>query len=203
MTRIVNLVVVGCLGCLVVGVVGCVSAPQMGTQSSPLPVSKTDLGEQPDWFLESPQAPDYLYAATTQTSKDMQMAIDKATMSGREEISRQMEAKLETLRKRFEEDTGLGSESSLLQNFDQAGRVVSSETLSGSYAKSKKTVREDQVWRAYVLVEYPIGEANRSLMKKIKASKEMYTRFRATKAFEELDKEVEKFEGSKKSQSQP
>ena len=200
MTRIVNSVAVGCL---VLAVVGCTSAPQPRTQSTPLPVSKTDLGEQPEWFLQTPQAPDYLYASATQISKDMQVALDKATMAGREEISRQLETKLETLRKRFQEETGVGSESSLLQNFDQSGKEVASEALTGSYAKSKRTVREGQVWRAYVLVEYPIGEANRSLMKKIRAQEDMYTRFRATKAFEELDKEVKKLEDGKKSQSQP
>jgi hypothetical protein len=188
MTRIVNLAVVGWL---VLGVVGCAS------------VSKTDLGEMPDWFIESPQSPDYLYAATTQTSQDLQLAIDKASTSGRAEIVRQVELKVGGLTKQFSEETGLAPEAILLQNFVQAGRLVSSASMSGSRVKSKKIVRQGKVWRAYVLVEYPIGVANQALMKQIRSREDMYTRFQATKAFEELDKEVKKFEDRGKSQSQP
>ena len=157
----------------------------------------------PDWFENPPQAPDYLYASTTQTSQDLQLAIDKAATSGRAEIALQVELKFETLGEQFGLETGPGPGSTLRQQFEQSAKQVSSASMSGSRVKFKKTVREGKVWRAYVLVEYPIGAANQALVKQIKSNEDMLTRFRATKAFEKLDKEVKKFEDWKKSQSQP
>ena len=46
----------------------------------------------------------------------------------------------------------------------------------------------------------PIGEANEQLMNKIKANQNLYTRFRATQAYKELDDEIEKFEQWKRDQ---
>ena len=41
------------------------------------------------------------------------------------------------------------------------------------------------------------------LMEQVKANEQMYTRFRATEAFKELDAEVQKYEAWKKSQRIP
>ena len=49
-------------------------------------------------------------------------------------------------------------------------------------------------------MEMPIGQANKELMSKIKANQNLYTRFRATQAYKELDEEIEKFEAWKREQ---
>ena len=54
----------------------------------------------------------------------------------------------------------------------------------------KETVRIADYHRGFL----PIGEANKALMDRIKANKRLYTEFRATKAFEELDEEIKKYE---------
>ncbi len=38
----------------------------------------------------------------------------------------------------------------------------------------------------------PIGEANKALMEQIRANRRLYTEFKASKAFQELDAELEK-----------
>ena len=59
---------------------------------------------------------------------------------------------------------------------------------------------EKNIFRTYVLIEMPIGEANEQLMNKIKANQNLYTRFRASQAYKELDDEIEKFEQWKRDQ---
>ena len=45
-----------------------------------------------------------------------------------------------------------------------------------------------------------MGAVNAAMVDKIKADKQMYTRFKAAEAFKDLEKEVEKYEEYKKDQ---
>lgn len=168
---------------------------QCGGSSTSL--SKADQGDIPDWYLNQPQDPNYLFAVNTSTSQDLQLAVDKSITAARAEIARQLEVKLSALQKKFTEEVGSGDNSTLLSQFTQAAKIVTSTTLNGSSIKEKKIFKDGNIWRAYVLMQYPMGTANQALMKQIKKNNEMYTRFRSTKAFQELDKEVKKYDESK------
>jgi hypothetical protein len=166
--------------------------------SSSRGLQSADEGDVPDWYVNVPQDPNYLFAANSQTSQDMQMATDKAVSAGRAEIGRQLDVRIQGLQKRFAEETGTGSDSQLLQMFTQAEKTVVSTTLNGSRVKDQKIVKDGNLWRSYVLIEYPMGAANEALMNQIKNNDQMYTRFRASQTFKELDDEVKKYEDSKK-----
>jgi hypothetical protein len=181
-------------GLMFVVVIGC---------SSSKPMQSADTGDIPEWFTNIPQDPNFLYAANTQASQDLQLAIDKAVTGARSEVGRQLEVKLEGLQKKFSEETGTGSDAQLLQMFTQAEKTVVSTTLNGSRVKYQKQVKDGELWRSYVLVEYPIGAANTALMQQIKNNEQMYTRFRASESFKELQGEVDKYEKYKQDQSQP
>jgi len=171
-----------------------------GCGGSKQSMQSADTGDIPGWYMNVPNDPNYLYAPNTQVSQDFQLAVDKATTGARSEIGRQIEVKLKSLQKKFTEETGTGQDAELLQMFTQAEKTVVSTTLSGSKVKHVKRVRDGKMWRAYVLVEYPIGAANEAFMTQLKKNKQMYTRFRATKAFKELDEEVEQYEKYKEKQ---
>lgn len=165
--------------------------------------SKTGLadvseGDIPDWFLNTPQDPNYLFAARSSTSQDMQFAIDKAATDGRAEIGRQVETKVQALQKKFDEETGMGKDAQLLQMFTSASKTVVSTSLSGSRIAKQKIAKESGVFRAYVLIEYPVGATNAALVDQIKKNEQMYTRFRASQTFDELQKEADKYDEFKK-----
>ena len=175
---------------LVVSITGCGGA------------SVVDSGDIPEWYLNTPEDPNYLFAPSTATSKDLQLAVDKATTDGRAEIARQVETKVQSMQKQFSEEVGVGDNSTLLQQFTQATKTVVSESLSGSKILNKEVVKEGALFRSYVLVQYPIGAANDAFMQQIKKNEELYTRFRSSQAFEDLDKEVKKYEEWKDKQGQ-
>ncbi len=184
------LLIIPILGAAIIGCGGSQSLQSAGT------------GDIPDWYVNVPQDPNYLFAANTQTSQDMQLAIDKATEAGRADIGRQMQVKIEGLQKRFSEETGTGNDAQLLQMFTQAEKTVVSTSLEGSRVKQQKIVKDGALWRAYVLVEYPIGAANEALMQQIKNNNQMYTRYRASQTFKELQDEVDKYDKYKQEQQQ-
>ena len=168
--------------------------------SKPLVETKASL--IPEWFSNTPKDPNFLYAARTATSRDLGLAIDKALTNARAEIARQYEVKVQGLTKSFQEEIGSSEDSEINELFSQTVKTVVSTTLVGSRASKTTHVRDGNNYRAYVLVEYPIGAANQAFMNALKANQNMYTQFRASEAFKEMDEEVQKYEEWKKEQAQ-
>jgi len=171
-----------------------------GCGGSKTGLSDVSEGDIPDWYMNVPQDPNYIFAARTSTSQDMQLAIDKAATDGRAEIGRQVETKVQAMQKKFDEETGMGKDAQLLSMFTSASKTVVSTSLSGSRISKQKISKDGGVFRAYVLMEYPIGAANAELVNQIKKNEQMYTRFRASQTFDELEKETDKYEEWKKGQ---
>ncbi len=174
-------------GCLLVGCGG-----------SPKTMQSADEGNIPAWYKTVPQDPNYIFGVNTSTSQDLQLAYDKATTSARADIGRQVELKLSGLQKRFDEETGVAQDAQLSQQFTQATKTVVSTTLSGTRIKEKKYSKDGDIYRVYVIVEYPVGVANEALLQQIKKNEQLMTRLRASQAYKELDVEVKKYEESKK-----
>jgi len=156
--------------------------------------NKETVESIPDWFLNPPSDPSYLYSAATTTSRDVQMASNKAKTQARTDLAQQLETKMNNLTENFQEEVGQGDDSELLQQFTSATKSVTSQTLNGSRLDQQQILPERGIYRAYVLMSIPIGDANRQLMQKIQENKNLYTRFRATEAFAKLDAEINQLE---------
>jgi hypothetical protein len=172
-----------------------------GCGGGPSTMQSADTGDIPAWYTTVPQDSNYMYAVNTATSQDMQLAYDKATTGARAELGRQVELKVSGLQKRFEEETGVGQDAQLMQQFTQATKTVVSTTMSGTQVKEKTYVKDGNIYRAYVMVQYPLGAANAALLQAIKANEQMYTRFRASQAYKDLNEEAKKFEDQKKEEA--
>jgi len=156
----------------------------------------------PEWYASVPQDPNYLFSAKSATSQDMQISLEKATADARGEIGSQVAARVQGLQKRFDEEVGTGQDTQLLQQFTQAGKAVVATSLTDTRVKAQKMCKDGEMWRSYVLVEYPFGAASETLMKQLKQNEQMFTRFRSSQTFKDLDNEVQKYDDWKK-QRQP
>jgi len=155
----------------------------------------------PEWYVSPPKDDDRLIGVATATSLDLQTAVDKAKQDGRTEIARQLDIRIAGMSKRFVEETGLNDDAELLGMFTQVSRSVVSDSLTGSRISKQQLGRESAGYRAYVLMSMPIGEANARFVEKIKSQERLYTRFRASQAFEELDQMVDEYEKWKREQA--
>lgn len=150
----------------------------------------------PEWFMNVPSDPDFLFAANSATSSRMQIAIDKAKSGARLNISQQLTVKVKGLTKKFEEEIGSGENTELNEFFSQTMKSVTSQTLRGSRIKLKKVVPQGNgQYRVYVLMELPLNALKTNIVKAVK-KKNLYERFRASKAFDEMNEEVEAYEKS-------
>lgn len=159
-------------------------------------VMKETISEMPSWYKSVPTDKNHLYSAQTTTSQDLQMAVDKAKQSAAADIARQMEIKIEALFRRFQEETGLGQNSQFLNESTNVSQSVLSTVLIGCKEKDKKIINEGGIYRAYVLMQMPIGQANKELVKRLKENEYIYTHVRATEAYQELERQVERLKKS-------
>ncbi|TCD47608.1 hypothetical protein [Chlorobium sp. N1] len=161
-------------------------------------IQQTKLGKAPGWYDDNHNDKDYIFAANTQRSRDLQLAIDKATAAGRADIARKVEVQVQSLQKHFIDEVGTGLDAKTGDLFYQAEKSIASASLSGSHVAKQKIVKEGDFFRAYVLVRYPVGKANAEFLAKLKTKEYELTRIRATKAFAELEKDVANYEQQKK-----
>lgn len=150
----------------------------------------------PEWYLNTPDDPNYLYAANSATSQKMQVAIDKAMNGARADLASNLETKIESMTKSFTEEIG----DNLRQQYTEAQKAITSKVLRGTSPKEKEVFQKDNgTWRAFVLMELPVGEAAEKFMAKLnQRDKEMYTRFRSSQAFKEMKKAVDDYEEEQK-----
>ncbi len=159
--------------------------------------SRKTLSNLPQWFVDTPTKEGFRYETSTATSQDIQMAINKASLDASNKLAGQVKSEMNGLIKRAQEETGLGEESSVIDQFSQTQEQVIATTLQ-DWKVSKKEIQEEKsdtgrIYRAYVLVEWDEGAAQKRLLAKIKADEQIYNAMRATELFEEMEAKVEKY----------
>jgi hypothetical protein len=182
---------------LVLVAAACSHRPR-STDISP-PANRETVRNLPNWYLKPPTDPNYLFGAATAVSRDVQVSINKAQAEARNTIAQQLELKYGALNKRFVEEVGRDG-SQLLDQYTQVYKGVVSQVMYGSRPRQQTLRTEGDVYRAVVLMELPIGEMSKKLLEQIRAQEQLYTRFRASEAFKELDAEVRKYDEWKREQ---
>ncbi len=161
------------------------------------------LSSVPKWYLNPPSDPNFIFTTGTATSRDMQVARDKAGDAARMELGKVIETRFSGLSKRFQEEVGTGEDAQYLDMFTQATKAVVSTVLSGAAIDEAEMKNEAGLFRAYILLKMPIGASSQALLNKLKQQEQMFTRFRSTQVFEELEKETGAFENWKSGPGTP
>jgi hypothetical protein len=177
---------------LFLAMIGCSSTAPSGQNQA----GNNEVYSGPD----IPNDPNYIFASATELSQDMQMAVTKAKTTAAAEISRSIDVKVNNMEKLFKQETGVGENTEFLQDAVTATKTITSNQLNGLKEVSKKVVKEGNKYRAYILMQYPVGAAADAFMKSLKKSEKVYAQFKATQAFQELDKEVKDYEEFKEKQ---
>ena len=176
------------IGLLLIGC-GSKSGPDLSPDAS-----KKTIGNMPDWFLNNPEKEGYKYYAATETSQDMQMAIDKAALTAANALAGQMDSEMSALIKRAKEETGLGEDSDIIDRFSSTQEQIISKSLQDYKIKNKDIQMESgNIYRAYVLIEWDAGAANKKLLAQIKADEALYTAMRTTELFDEMEAKTEAY----------
>ena len=151
-----------------------------------------NLKAMPEWYAKTPLDNNILFASATETSRNMQMSMEKASVKARAELALTVGGRVSTMMKAYAEEAGVS-------NDPEVNQIVSSVTsqeainvnLSGVQRADAQINREGDSYRAYVLIRYPLGELNKIAVEQVRQSTVLNAKFRASKAFEDLERKVE------------
>ena len=160
--------------------------------------SRKTIKSAPDWMLNPPYKEGFVQHASTATSQDIQMALDKARTSAATTLAGLIESEWNGLIKRAQEETGLAENSKIIDHFSNTQEQVISNRLQDIRVARRKLQEEKtddsrRIYRAYVLVEYDQGASQKRLLAKIKADEQLYNALRATELYEEMEDKVEAY----------
>ena len=175
-------------------IIGCGS--KSGPDLSPEASRKT-VKNIPDWYLNTPVNDDYQYAAAEATSQSMQLAVDKARVAAVSNLSQMIKSEWNGYTKRVQEETGMGSDSKLLDQFSTTQENVISNQLENVIVKEKEIQVENsggtRIYRTFVLVELDENAAQDKLLAQIKADQQLYDAIKASELIDEMEQKVEAY----------
>ncbi|VGO11946.1 hypothetical protein PDESU_00494 [Pontiella desulfatans] len=132
-------------------------------------------------------------------SRNRQLAITEAKLDARKNLAQQIKVKIENLEKSFAEEVGMGGNTEINALFSSATKSITSQEIAGSVPKVQKfSTSEEGITSAYVLMTIDPNIIDKALAQQATSNRSLYQRFQASKAFEELDKEMKEYEANEK-----
>ncbi len=185
---------------IIVIIVGCGSSSTSGPDLAPAPTRKV-VSNIPDWFINTPVNEGYRYSAATATSRDLQVAINKAELDAANSLAGRMESEMNATLERAREEVGLGADSKFVDSFKQVQEQIISKSLEDYDLVRTHPVEEKSgntyIFRAYVLVEWDETAAKKKMLNELKANELLYDQMRATELYDEMQEKVEAYRDRK------
>ena len=179
---------------LLIGCGGSANKPSpQGSAASP----ETPM-DVPSWYANAlPEDDTYLYSTGESTSRQMNVAVQKATQQARVNLGQQLTSAVQSMTESMVEEAGMEDNTQLTEFFAQTSKNVSNTTLSGSTVLKKYPYRmPNGKYRAYILMGLKKQVFNAAAAKEVTSlvnkNKEeaMYANFKKTQAFERLEAAV-------------
>jgi hypothetical protein len=138
------------------------------------------------------------------SSRSQQVAIDMAKMAAFTDLGRSIDATFSGLAKQALEQVGTGRDGETVQHFSQATKVVMADlNVSGTTVARQVITDVEGVYYAWVMLNYPVGEANAKFLSDLRSNRATYERFRATQLYDDMNKEIEAYRTFQREQRPP
>lgn len=130
----------------------------------------------PKWFEVVPKSDQNLVARGRATSKDQQIAVDKAVMAARDSIVLATEDPWKELVRGIREEGVQAQEP-----------VRGAVTLHGSKIDTQKVSKRKSIWTAFVLVSLPKSSVPSLLLERARSDSQWYALVKHTRVMQELE----------------
>jgi hypothetical protein len=166
------------------------SVPAVGKLSSP------DTIDLPSWYIKAPASTDdYVFIAGTGFSSDLAMSREKALLDGQLKLADKLNGMINAMIKQQKNDSagtmGVDKTSMTIK------KLITDTALTGYQIEDSRITVENRSYRTFVLIRYPLGDANRIL--KQRQQREDQLRETDDALQKELDQEMDR---SRKPQKQ-
>jgi len=164
---------------------GCSSVNEMvHGEKAMVEVAESDVDELqiPKWFLyEEKDNSKVITVTSTEVSKDMQFAIDKAELQARVQLAQKIGAKVQSIVKESTLESGYGVKD-VDTEIDRVSKTSTNQTIAFYRRENLKIVKEGDHYRAFVKLTLDVAEGRRLTDKTNTKSR--------IEAFKELDEEI-------------
>ena len=166
------------------------SVPAVGKLTSP------DTIDLPSWYIKAPASTDdYVFIAGTGFSSDLAMSREKALLDGQLKLADKLNGVINAMIKQQKNDSagtmGVDKTSMTIK------KLITDTALTGYQIEDSRITVENRSYRTFVLIRYPLGDANRIL--KQRQQREDQLRETDDALQKELDQEMDR---SRKPQKQ-
>lgn len=175
-----------------VSAMGCGSSEPAMTEAEA--AAQREIDKMPSWYLNPPSdSEEFLYEIAEVTMSRRSSARQSAIIQGRTALSAKLGVKVEALQKLFEEEVTNGNESIYSAAFTSANQNVISQDLRAASVEEQAFVpTASGQFTSYVLMKLPIGDAREIIDNALSQDEELYIRFKESKAFEELQENLQR-----------
>ena len=151
------------------------------------------VSDIPDWCTELPSSDFALYACGIGDSGNLTMARNRATLDAKRQLADSIDSQISSRMDDFLDSIGTGDNEQIRQQSEIVTKNVTIEAQLTGYKQTKsETQNVGTKFQHYVLIEYPIGQANQALLNKIQQDEILSTQEAADAAMAELEAEIEK-----------
>ena len=153
---------------------------------------QTTISKVPSWFFNTEASPDFVYANATETSADIQLSIDMAMLSGKRQLAQILGEMVSSRMTDFAAQSGGLEDGTVNKEVERVTKSVVADVQLGGYQREKiEVLPNGKTFRTYVRLSYSTADLKRLMTKEIQKNEVLNTKIRRTKAFEELEKEIE------------
>ena len=141
----------------------------------------------PAWYIKAPNSTeDFVYIAGTGYSSDLSMSREKAVLDAQVKLADKINGTINALVKQYKTDNGgaMGTDKTSLT----VKKLIVDTAVTGYHIEDSRVVNENRAYRSFVLIRYPMGDANRLLKDKMQRENASGTNVDA--ALDELEQEI-------------
>ena len=154
------------------------------------------IDQIPDWYLKPPKDADALYERAAAKSRDLQMAVNKATMLARAQLATTIQGEVNSIMKLFMEENGPTNGAQVSNNVSVATvQEALKMKLVGVQEEKTQVFQEGDKYVAYVLLKYPLGDMNKLVVDQIRQDDAANSKIRSDEAYDEIERKIQEKRG--------
>ncbi len=177
-----------------------VEPPKVQTIASPTPevkdsqkiasqgkIEQASTIDVPPWYIKAPASTDeYMFITGTGVSSDMAMSRAKAMLDAQNQLAAKLNAVVDSVtRQRKVDSSGVTTSDYTSQSIR---KTVAETSITGFHLEDSRVQPENRGYRTFVLLRYPVGDANKLRQEKLQQEREN----KKLSDEEEIDKDLGK-----------
>jgi hypothetical protein len=148
-----------CTMASVIALSGCSTFKADPNKTVEIPANKLD--NIPQWYLaKDPEDTKFIVVTATDVSKDMQFAIDKATLNAKIQLAARLKSDVDSVTRESTLETA-GSGSAVEREIDRVSKVRVKQAIGMFKRENIAVFKEGDVYRAYVQFKIATEDAKR------------------------------------------